>query len=162
MNLTRLFMKTRLATNRIYKMTISRLKLQYKKYNRIILDKDVFNTVKNQDDFICSIQMARFVNTIRSAQRTYLRIPDDGRLPNTKDRIEQQYIYASIVYEVMNSFLDLGGYLKNLNAWKSNSTLTSFLHKERNDRRSYFRKVLDPIRNTVIRDSTHNCIKYVN
>ena len=96
-NIHRMAMKLRIAKNSFYKRTISRLKLRYKKYYRILVDKEVFQQIKYQDDFVASIQLARFTNTIRAAQRSYLRIPDDGRLPNTKDRIEQQYVYASII-----------------------------------------------------------------
>lgn len=150
MDIIRLLMKARVVLNTIHKTTISHLKLRYKKFYRIIIDKDVFNRVKNQDDFICSIQMARLINTLRSAQRTYLRIPDNGRLPNTKDRIEQEYIYASILFEALNSFLNLGGSVKNLRAWKTNNALTKYLHDERNRKNSYFKTVLEPIPNTVM------------
>ena len=150
MKIVKVLMKARLASAKIYKFTVSRLKMRYKKYHRIIINKDDFYKIRNQDDFICSIQLARLVNTIRSAQSNYLRIPDNGKLPNTKDRIEQQYILASILYEALKSFLDFGGVLKNLKTWKTNSKLTKYLHKEWNGKTSYFRTVLEPIRNKVM------------
>jgi hypothetical protein len=142
-------MKLWIAKNTLYKKTISFLRLKYKKFYRLTITWDIYQTIKYREDFIASVQLARFINTIRSAQRNYLRIPDDGRLPNTKDRIEQQYIYASIIYEILQSLPDLSAPLKNLQAWKNNP-IRKELNRQKDDKDSYYNKVLEPLRNKVV------------
>ena len=131
MNIQKLKHKLWIYSNTLYKVTISRLKQRYKKYYRINIDKENYLNIKHQDEFVASIQLSRFVNTIRSTQRNYLRIPNNGSLPNTKDRIENQYIYASIIYEIIQWIFKLSGDLRHVNAWKNNKDIRKELQKEK-------------------------------
>jgi hypothetical protein len=106
--------------------------------------------LRSDRDFINSVQLSRLVNAIRATQRNYLRIPDNGNMANTGDRIEYQYYYASVVFEAMRSLLGLGGELKHLRAWQTHASIIKELNRERNTAGSYYNKVLAPIRNTVI------------
>jgi hypothetical protein len=96
------------------------------------------------------VQLSRLVNIIRAAERNYLRIPDNGNLANTRDRIEFQYFYCSVIYEAVKSLFDLAGNLRQLKAWNLNADITKELNRERNDKNSYYQKVLATIRNTVV------------
>ncbi len=149
MNISKFFAKTRIMKNQIYKATIGQLKIRYMKCNRILLDRKQWNSIKGQPEFIASIQLSRFINTIRSAQRNYLRIPDNGNLPNTKDRVEQQFVYAAILYEVIQSLSKLFPKIKHLKAWQENTQIIKELNKERSDKNSYYNTVIEAIRNQV-------------
>lgn len=150
MNLYRWRQRLRIALHRFQKRTLSRAKLRWKRFHRISVAKDEYLRLRTDEDFVNSIQLSRLVNAIRAAQRNYLRIPDNGNMANTRDRIEYQYYYASLVYEATKSLLDLGGKLKHLRAWQDNAPLIKELHRERNGADTYFTKVLAVIRNTVI------------
>ncbi len=154
------------AKNTLYKITISRLRLRWKKFYRIIMKRDEYLKLKTQDEFIASIQLARFVNTLRSAQRNYLRIPDDGKLPNTKDRIEQQYTYSSIVYEIIQALFKLSGNLKHIVAWTKNTAIRKELQNEKDNKSSYYNMVLEPIRNKVMfhfeKDAIEQAVDKIN
>jgi len=149
-NLYRTTQRFKLRLQQVKKATISAAKLRWKRFYRIAVTRTTYEKLRNDEDFINSIQLSRLVSVIRAAQSNYLRIPNDGSLRNTRDRIEYQYIYSSIVYETTISLLNLGGKLKHLAAWKANSMLTKELNGQKNDSNSYFKQVLAPIRNTVM------------
>ena len=150
MNLYRWRQRLRIAFHRLQKLTLSRAKLYWKQFHRISVDRDEYLRLRTNEDFVNSIQLSRLVNAIRASQRNYLRIPNNGNMSNTRDMIEYQYYYASLVYEATKSLLDLGGKLKHLRAWQDNALLIKELHRERNGADTYFTKVLAAIRNTVI------------
>lgn len=147
---SRLYQKLRIAVHNLQKVTLSRAKLRWKRFHRIYVELDDYIKLREDESFIHSIQLSRLVNAIRAAQRTYLRIPNNGNMANTRDRIEYQFYYSSLVYEATKSLLDLGGKLKVLHAWSKYSPLIKALHRERNGPDSYFTKVLGIIRNTVM------------
>jgi hypothetical protein len=150
MNLYQIMQRLRLRLQQGKKATISAAKLRWKRFYRISVTREQYEKLRTDEDFINSIQLSRLVNVIRAAQSTFLRIPNDGNLINTRDRIEFQYLYSSIVYEATGSLLDLGGKLKHLKAWQANADLTKELNQLRSTATSYYRQVLAPIRNTVM------------
>lgn len=149
MNLSKFVANLRIAYYNLYSNTISRLKRKYHKFNLITVDKPVYTKVKNDPEFVASIQLSRFISTIRSAQRNYLRVPNDGKYPNTRDRIEQQYLYAAVVYEIVQALPGLFGRLKRLGAWQQNLRIVKYINDERNDASSYYNRVFKPLRNQV-------------
>jgi hypothetical protein len=55
-----------------------------------------------------------------------------------------------VIYEAVKSLFDLAGNLRQLKAWNLNADITKELNRERNDKNSYYQKVLATIRNTVV------------
>ena len=139
----------RVRLHRLQKATISKIRKRMPVYIRVVLSKKKYEQLKLDQDFINSIQLARLYNAIRAAERNYLRIPDKGNLPDTRDMVEFQYMYAATVYEALCSLLGMGGSLKHLSAWQNSSHLTKQLYREK-DGNGYFQKVLGRIRNKVV------------
>jgi len=138
-----------LAKNRLLKR-LGRLRLRLKRYSRVVIDRSTFLKTKADPKFINAIQLARIINSIRSAQRNYLRIADNVRFSNTKDRLEQFLILSSVTYEALDSFTKLNKYLKNLRTWTKHRDKIRYLNKEKGNGGSRYNKVLKPIRNQVV------------
>jgi len=150
MNVYRSSKRLRIHLWRLYKATIGAAILRWKKFHRITITLAQYRSLKANKDFINSIQLARIVNSIGSAHRMILRIPDNGDLANTRDRLEYEYFYSSVVFEALAFLLRLSEDLKHLASWKAYERLITELNKERYDKSSYFRTVLEPIRNEVV------------
>ena len=74
------------------------IRLRLKKYNKVSIDERVFNDLRRHHMFLAAIQLSRMVNSILSGNRIFLRIPDNGKLVNSNDKLEMLLLNGSILY----------------------------------------------------------------
>ena len=123
---------------------------KYTKYRVIVIPKANFDKAKKEPLFVTAIQLGRLVNSLTSAQRIYLRILDWGRFTDTKDRIEQLFLWSSLLYEAIKEFFRREDDLKFMKSWQNHVSLIESLKKERDGRGSRWWQVILDIRNDVM------------
>lgn len=129
---------------------VGKMITRYRKYNRVVIDKSIMPSLIGTDRFINSIQLARFINAIRAAQRTYLRITNNNELANNKDRFEQILTMSALLYEATRGFSKLSPWLRHLKSWDIHTEEIKFLNREFGKSSSILNTVVASIRNKVV------------
>lgn len=123
---------------------------KYWKYDKVVISKANYVRAKNQPLFVAGIQLSRLINSIRSAQRILLRIPNNGSTTNTKDRTEMFLYFASIVFEALKTLNQNAKHVKTLRAWAVTKQTRKYLDAERGNTQSMYNRLCGAIRNKVM------------
>ena len=115
---------------------------KYTKYRVIVVPKANFDKAKKEPLFVTAIQLGRLVNS--------LTVLDWGRFTDTKDRIEQLFLWSSLLYEAIKEFFRRECDLKSMKSWQQQIALIESLKKERDGRGSPWWQVILDIRNDVM------------
>jgi hypothetical protein len=119
------------------------------KYRVIFIRKTDFEQIKKLPVFVTALQLARLVNSLRSCFRIYVRINDWGRLTDTKDRIEELYIWASVLYEGAKELFRREEELRHTKVWRESRGRLGILKGEMKKGKPYW-VMLHDIRNDVM------------
>ncbi len=122
---------------------------QWRRYYKLTIDRSVFGRIKTDEMFVTAVQLSRIVNSLNAIGRMYMRVPDDGLLSNSKDKLEVMLIYGSLLYEGLHEFQHLCRTLHRLPSWDLHLPEVEFLNREIGHSGTMFRKVLQPVRNQV-------------
>lgn len=122
---------------------------RWRRYHKLTIDRAVFGRIKNHEMFIAAVQLSRIINSLNAVSRMYMRIPDDGLLANSKDKLEVMLIYGSLLYEGLHEFQRLCSTLHSLPSWSHHQSEVDFLNQEMGRSGTMFRKVVQPVRNQV-------------
>ena len=116
---------------------------------RVFVEGSVFRTAKNEKDFLLGLYLLRFSSRLRSYQRIYLRIPDDGVPTNAQDRVNVTLLMGATLFEGLKAFKLLQPDLKELPLFNTVvdtvEKLTLAISAE-----SDLKPVLDVLRNKVM------------
>lgn len=138
---------------------LGRFRLKFALYHHAVLRNDRLNQLKNDRLFIDVVQITRFLNSIRSSQRAYLRIPDTGSPENNKDRLEQVLRLSAVLYQALEKFNGLEKKLCTLSAWGQYQHEIDYIQHQISNNSSYFKVVIKPIRDKIVNHFDADVIK---
>jgi len=117
---------------------------------KVIIKKDVFNKIKNEDSFINAIVLSRIVNCLRSNQRCFIRTWEDDEITGIKDRFDLMLFHGAMLYDAIKSFKKLSSQLRNLDTYKKFENEIKIINKQFGDGKSFRNTILDLIRNKLM------------
>ena len=121
-----------------------------RRYERIFVDGTAFDQAKSDHDFLLGLHLLRFTSRIRSYQRIYLRIPNDGQLPNTQDRENVNLLLGATLYEGLKDFAKLQNELRKLKSFDAVVPVVKRLNRALSSAKSDVNPALEVLRNKVV------------
>ncbi len=121
-----------------------------RRYERAFVDGTAFHQANRDHDFLLGLHLLRFASRIRSYERIFIRIPDDGRLPNTMDRENVSLLIGATLYEGLMAFKELQNELRKLKSFNVVLPVVKRLNKALSSPKSDLNPVLKVVRNDIM------------
>ena len=119
-------------------------------YSRVFVERSLFQSAKNDKDFLLGLHLLRFASRLRSYQRIYLRIPDDGLLTNSQDRVNITLLMGATLFEGLQEFKTLQDDLRRLPSFCNVVETVKKLNRTMSGSKSDLSPVLEVLRNKVM------------
>jgi len=115
---------------------------------RSVVKKELLPLIKNNQEFITSIQLSRILSAVRYINVIYAKLIEKDDV-SSNIYITLFYYHAALIYEGVKTFEKLKPKLKNLETYRRYNVEIEKILKDKRDKNSVLNKIFRRVRNKL-------------